>query len=293
MDGIQRFDNNPIIFPELSESIGTNINGPSLIRVPSWIENPLGKYYLYFAHHQDLFIRLAYTDDLEGDWKIYEPGTLHIDPIMEKTDFHGHIASPDVHVDEEKKEIRMYFHAPSQRTKSQMSGVAASKDGIHFSLLTTEPLGPFYFRVFQWDGSYYAIAKNGNVSGSLLISPDGIAPFKKIKDIIPNMRHAAVLLRGDELLLFYTIVGHAPERILMSTVYLNRKEWIISEAEEIARPQEVYEGIDCPIEPSEFGMKKIRVHQLRDPAVYEENGKTYLLYSVAGEQGIAIAEIKI
>ncbi|NET62179.1 MAG: hypothetical protein F6K47_40550, partial [Symploca sp. SIO2E6] len=31
---------------------GSNINGPSLIRVPEWIENPLGRYYLYFAHHQ-------------------------------------------------------------------------------------------------------------------------------------------------------------------------------------------------------------------------------------------------
>jgi hypothetical protein len=33
------------------------------------------------------------------------------------------------------------------------------------------------------------------------------------------------------------------------------------------------------------------VHQLRDPAVYEEDGRTYLLYSVAGESGIAMAEL--
>jgi len=34
------------------------------------------------------------------------------------------------------------------------------------------------------------------------------------------------------------------------------------------------------------------VRQLRDPGIYRENGKTYLLYSVAGENGIAIAELK-
>ncbi len=33
------------------------------------------------------------------------------------------------------------------------------------------------------------------------------------------------------------------------------------------------------------------VNQLRDPAIYEEDGRVYLLYAVAGESGIAIAEL--
>jgi hypothetical protein len=33
------------------------------------------------------------------------------------------------------------------------------------------------------------------------------------------------------------------------------------------------------------------VNQLRDPAVYEESGRTFLLYAVAGESGIAIAGV--
>jgi hypothetical protein len=32
---------------------------------------------------------------------------------------------------------------------------------------------------------------------------------------------------------------------------------------------------------------------LRDPAIFEENGRVYLLYAIAGERGIAIAEILI
>ena len=75
---VKRFDSNPIIHLSMSPSLGGNVNGPSLIRAPSWLSDPLGKYYLYFAHHAGSFIRLAYSDYLEGPWSIYEPGTLHL-----------------------------------------------------------------------------------------------------------------------------------------------------------------------------------------------------------------------
>ena len=34
-------------------------------RVPAWVTQPLGRYYLYFSHHKGTFIRLAYADDLK------------------------------------------------------------------------------------------------------------------------------------------------------------------------------------------------------------------------------------
>ena len=34
------------------------------------------------------------------------------------------------------------------------------------------------------------------------------------------------------------------------------------------------------------------MNQLRDPAIFEEGGRTYLLYAVAGEEGIALAELE-
>src|ERR1700677_3278271 len=75
----ERFKNNPIITPALlSGNDGDDINGPSLIKVPDWVHNKLGKYYLYFAHHKGKYIRLAYANDLKGPWKIYKPGTLQI-----------------------------------------------------------------------------------------------------------------------------------------------------------------------------------------------------------------------
>ena len=39
---VERFQTNPIITPQLDDRIGTNINGPSLIRVPDWLPEPLG-----------------------------------------------------------------------------------------------------------------------------------------------------------------------------------------------------------------------------------------------------------
>ena len=46
---VERLLDAPIIRPDLHPSIGENIQGPSLIRVPDWVEDRLGAYYLYFA----------------------------------------------------------------------------------------------------------------------------------------------------------------------------------------------------------------------------------------------------
>ncbi|MCY4122873.1 MAG: hypothetical protein OXG72_18340, partial [Acidobacteria bacterium] len=73
---IERLLDGPIITPDMDGRMGSNIAGPSLIRVPDWVENPLGRYYLYFADHRGVYIRLAYADDLAGPWTMHEPGTL-------------------------------------------------------------------------------------------------------------------------------------------------------------------------------------------------------------------------
>ena len=56
-----------------------NINGASLIKMKTdWIKNPLGKYYLYFAVHSGNYIRLAYSDNVESPYEIYDGSTLKL-----------------------------------------------------------------------------------------------------------------------------------------------------------------------------------------------------------------------
>jgi hypothetical protein len=118
-----------VLTPQSSRSLGTNLNGPSLIRAPDWLERPLGRDYLYFAHHRGTFIRLAYADRLTGPWNVYESGTLKRSEAPSCSD---HVASPDVHVDDARKEIRMYFHCPTSSPGSgpQRTFLAVSKDGL-------------------------------------------------------------------------------------------------------------------------------------------------------------------
>jgi hypothetical protein len=290
-----RFENNPIIFPGtpgLSGKEGANINGPSLIRVPDWVTKPLGRYYLYFAHHGGKYIRLAYADTLAGPWTIHPGGALG----LAEAPGAGHIASPDVHVDHDRQEIRMYFHQPSPKgspISGQVSFVALSRDGLHF-VARSEVLGKFYFRVFRHRGWYYAFAKNDNTDGVIYRSQDGLTGFEAGPHYIPGVRHTAMWLDGDTLFLVYTKAGDMPERILICTIDLTKDwmAWRVSEPRVLLEPEKDYEGATLPLKPSSYGEVKGPVRQLRDPAIFEEGADRYLLYSVAGEQGIAIARLK-
>ncbi|MCK6472368.1 MAG: hypothetical protein L6R28_11540 [Planctomycetes bacterium] len=285
----ERLFDGPIIHTGLCASIGTNINGPSLICVPDWLPNPLGRYYLYFAHHQGLYIRLAYANRLEGPWRIHEPGTLQ----LAESHCIKHVASPDLHIDDERREIRMYYHGPVPEG-DQRSKVALSKDGLRFQA-RKEALGMPYFRVFRWRGAYYAVGMTIKNSGLLYRSQDGLTGFEPGPyPFVPHQRHTTVLLRGDTLHVFYSIVFQAPEHIVCSTIDLSGdwKRWQALPPVSVLKPDRDWEGADCPQEASKYGAIHQRAWQLRDPGIFEEYGRTYLLYSVAGEAGIAIAELK-
>ncbi|HIF96824.1 MAG TPA: hypothetical protein EYQ54_07340 [Myxococcales bacterium] len=48
---VRRLIDAPIISAATDANLGENIQGPSLVRVPDWVDSLLGRYYLYFADH--------------------------------------------------------------------------------------------------------------------------------------------------------------------------------------------------------------------------------------------------
>jgi hypothetical protein len=317
---VTRLGNGPIIGPDLHSSIGVNIQGPSLIRVPDWLEDRLGAYYLYFADHKGSYIRLAYADCLEGPWHVHPPGSLQLaqsgfltaPPAVSADELarfeaqyrargmagsHDvrseittpHIASPDVHVDAAGRRIVMYFHG-LEGVGNQVSRVAVSRNGIDFSA-RPEVIGRSYMRIFQHDGMTYALT----MPGALSRSADGMGGFETGPTLFnPNMRHAAVLKRDGTLLVFWTQVGDTPERILLSRIALDGDwhGWRDGPPIEVLRPEYSWEGSDAPCVPSVRSTAYGVVNQLRDPAIYEEADETWLLYAVGGESGIAIARVQ-
>ena len=313
----------PIITPNLHASIGKNIQGPSLIQVPDWVHSKLGKYYLYFADHKGSFIRLAYADNLLGPWKVYSPGSLHLsnsyfltkapnapekeiqelmvsrqltrgpdkmshDLFTELTT--PHIASPDVHINPRDKTIVMYFHG-LQGLGDQVTRVATSTDGINFEAHPAI-FGKSYFRAFHYDENTYAMV----MPGQFWRSKYGLPPFEKGPLLFNrDMRHAALLEREGTLYVFWSQVGDTPERILLSTIDLSAEwlSWQDSDPVEVLRPERQWEGADAPLIPSVRSTAYGHVNQLRDPAIFVEGDHVYLLYSVAGESGIALAEVEL
>ena len=153
-------------------NLAGNINGPSVIRVPDWIPaservNPNAVYYMYFAHHVGFNIRLAWAESLNGEWRLFNTGNApdrawgvngnNTGTQTPRTGVlslssgntgnnrvesnggsnliaaNGHIASPDVHVDNVNQRILMYYHAPYTEINGQNTFVATSKYGLNFN----------------------------------------------------------------------------------------------------------------------------------------------------------------
>jgi len=316
-----RFARNPLITQQMSPTLGDDINGPSLIRVPAWIDHPLGRYYLYFAHHKGRFIRMAYANDLAGPWKIYERGVLDVkdtafyrpQPDPPGSAFYTHVASPEVVLDKTGNRLVMLAHGmftdglrwpedPREAVRwaqaqayAQYTQTFVSTDGIHFTARPGITVQTSYARLFRWRGTWYSMSRLGVLgrSNDLLGRFDaGPNPFDS-GNWAGRVRHVATLLRGDTLHVFFSGIGDAPERILLSTIELTPdwSTWRASAPAEVLRPMAPYECTNIPLTPSKAGEAEGPEHALRDPGLIEEDGRVVLFYSYCGEQGIAAADV--
>lgn len=250
---------------------------------------------MYFGHHPGRYFRLAYSNHIAGPWKIHTDGVL---PFEACPTSYGHLASPDIHLDHTSRQIRMYYHSSCREAKGQHSLLAISDDGLDFSG-QGEILGLFYFRVWEMADAWYALAK-----GQLYRSETGTSNFVegpncRVADASnPEgcIRHTAVLKYNGRILVFLTRIGDAPERILcaeMDTSSQDWKQWKLGKPVEVLHPEVPYEGAELPITPGKEGAQYEPQNALRDPCVFEEDRRVYLVYVVAGEQGIALAELNM
>ncbi|AXK32560.1 hypothetical protein DVA86_07760 [Streptomyces armeniacus] len=110
---------------------------PCIRGVYDRLDNPLGRYYLYYAPHDAPGgICLAYGDSLEGPFTEYEGNPL----VKRDWQPHysvSHVSSPHVMWHEGERELWLYFHGENNTTR-----LARSKDGIQFTydkvVLTTD-----------------------------------------------------------------------------------------------------------------------------------------------------------
>ena len=293
-----------------------NINGPSLLRVPDWVPAPLGRYYLYFAHHAGDHIRMAYADELAGPWRVHAGGVLQ----LADSHFERHIASPHVYVDQQRRRIHLYYHGMMTAAdrvgivpeiderffRTQRSRVALSDDGLHFEA-QQQLIAPAYLRVVALRGMLYGIS----MPGLLCRSADGFGVFEsgpllpgddaRREDFFfppgkPSVRHLALHVDGDTLYVFCSRQGDAPEHVMMTTVDVSEPDWHRWQPEPLRSlllPEMPWEGGGLPIAPSDRGAVHVPVCQLRDPCPFQDDdGRLYLLYTVQGEQGIALAELR-
>lgn len=312
----------PLITPAmLPGDEGLSINGPSLIRMPSWVARPGGRYHLYFAHHDGKYIRLAFADRPEGPWTLHPGGVL---PIAGQRALRGHIASPEAVIDEETRQIFLFCHGVPLGGGPQVTSVAVSRDGLSFTDLGTI-VGPAYLRVFRHGGVWYGL----NHTGLLRRAKKLGEPFEPVVNIIGpeiedavdpalrgepgappaagrptsgearyGIRHVGLDVYRDHLFIYFSCVGHRPERILCTVVNLTGapETWKARGVVEVLQPERTWEGTDLPLAYSRGGSTikygDNRVRELRDPTVWREGETAWLLYSLAGEAGLGIASLR-
>ena len=189
-----------------SSNNADNLNGASCIRLPADFPanqrvHPDAEYYLYFAAHDGLHIRMAWAEDLEGPWTGYrmdessypdigDRGVLSLGADLEidtgGATVNDHIASPQVLIEllnegtpSEEYRFVMYYHGRlNGEDGAQRTFVATSADGLNFNLPDpgedsrlgqsghgTRDLshGDSYFRVFEEGGRLFAFSNTGDL----------------------------------------------------------------------------------------------------------------------------------
>ena len=169
-----------LIVSSTEDTVGfLDLGFPSIIEVPSWVTakpDPEARFYMYYGEHHGkaptLYIRMKWAKNITGPWTEYNVGEeSHGHTLRGVMDFvgdsyrnvpeadrdghtatgwaedwmkKGHVAAPDVYIDEENRVFIMAFHGDcglgsithddGETTDFPHTGfVAFSKDGLNFN----------------------------------------------------------------------------------------------------------------------------------------------------------------
>lgn len=281
-----------------------NVNGPCVVAAPDWLPDPPGRYLLYFGHHLGSHIRLAAADSPMGPWHVVPGGALHLDQVPAGGPL-PHVASPDVHVLDESRRLRLYFHCPiepgpgdtelpywrDEMGTSQMTFVAESVDGRRFELIDTGPVASSYLRMFARHDAWYGLS----MPDWLVRSPDGVHDWEHRHLLTGDrVRHTGIDVVGDRLDVYYTSFVDPPERILCRSVDISDhwSTWSPGPPMEVLAPVHPWEGADLPVTDSYVGPTFERQRALRDPYVFTDtDGAKWLYYAAAGEFALGVTPL--
>lgn len=349
---------------------GGNICGPSLIRLPDWLPSedradPSARYYLYFAHHWGTSIRMAWAAERAGPYTLFNTGRFDApehpgdgvldmqlggtperidvippaDPaqlqgvVLRGGDSPAHIASPEVLIDEQRRQFLLIFHGPTA-WGPQLSFLATSADGLNFNMPADG--GQPGHGIIGWPlaESYLALSWLGDrvfgiVGGGGMVQLEATA-FEDFLDRRPELpqdrppeslftaignpfwracrragrieewnsglrpRHCFLRTLPDGLAfeVCFSRRGDSPEHLLLTHLRpFDGPRWIAGPSEqELLRSALPWEGVEYPVTPSKRG-PATEVHQLRDPHLFLDDGRLFLLYAGAGEMAIGLAEL--
>ena len=280
---------------DIDSPFGKNLTGPSVMKVPQWVDEPLGAYYMYFANHIGKEIRLAFANDPLGPWEVYSK------PVLELSELKGalrHVASPEAVIDWGSRQFYLFVHSPIADSRGQKTFTTVSDDGSLFYQIGNGPTIDFpYVRVFHWDSQFWAVGRHSR--SYLLFSsdtpegewlPQGSLPLGE------NVRHVGLKVFESTLLVAFSRVEESPESIYMVALDLTHFERnsVFGSAPVGCLVSAVYPFEGAALDPvaSEPGPQKLMIaNDVRDPDLFIDDGAVYLFYSVGGERGIAAGHI--
>lgn len=276
-----------------------NINGPCVIQwnLPPIIPFRKKLYLMYFADHWGTYIRVA--------WSLKPSGSFtripFLRPLLIRAHFDdrvNHVASPEVVRQGQK--TYLFTHSPIKRLDGkQVTFLSRLRLGVFCSKPKQTDL-PSYARFFNHVGRLYAITFRADIFefdiqtlASTRIEVDK-KPLLTSDAPVEAVRHPHVVKYLDQLLVFYTRTGDAPERIFVSRMEFKSQTNVgFGEPIEVIRPEMNYEGALLPIAPSKKGKSQNPEQSLRDPFVAVFDKDCFLYYAVSGERGIACLKIDL